>query len=461
MQPEFSSRLWLGVGLPLALGAVFLGLGSLVDPASGAAAPGWSLPAASGSGFQARIAPSLPAAMVFTETLSPTAFLPFVSRGLQPNLWQGEYYANANLAGDPEYMTHEARVDYDWGVGGSPIALPSDQFSARWTGSWEFEVGEYTFFLLADDGVRLWLDDQLEIDAWSAGSAMHQAKVDIATGGLHRLRLEYFENTGEAAVRLHWRRTDLYPQWQGEYYSQPWVEGGWQYGRIDPAIQFEWGWGCPAGLPCDSFSVAWTARHPFEPGTHRIFLYADEGYQLYVDGSQVLEGGWYDGQDGGAVDTVYLLQAAGAESHDITYHVHDRGTLAEARLWIEHDEGSEWRAEYYANPTLSDEPVLVKYEDAIFGDWGLGKARPHMPSADNFSIRWTRQQTFHAGCYRFGLFADDGVRLWVDGERLVDEWHPGRGEYYSPATYLSTGVHEVAVEYFEGGGEAEIRFWWE
>ncbi|MFN2165147.1 MAG: hypothetical protein ACK2U9_02675, partial [Anaerolineae bacterium] len=120
MQPEFSSRLWLGVGLPLALGAVFLGLGSLVDPASGAAAPGRSLPAASGSGFQARSAPSLPVAMAFTETLSPTAFLPFVSRGLQPNLWQGEYYANANLAGDPEYMTHEARLDYDWGVGGSP-----------------------------------------------------------------------------------------------------------------------------------------------------------------------------------------------------------------------------------------------------------------------------------------------------------------------------------------------------
>ena len=49
----------------------------------------------------------------------------------------------------------------------------------------------------------------------------------------------------------------------------------------------------------------------------------------------------------------------------------------------------------------------------------------------------------------------------VDGELLVDQWHDGRGEYHSPATYLSTGYHEVIVEYYDRSGEAEIRFWWE
>lgn len=44
---------------------------------------------------------------------------------------------------------------------------------------------------------------------------------------------------------------------------------------------------------------------------------------------------------------------------------------------------------------------------------------------------------------------------------LVDHWHSGWAEYYSPATYLNSGVHEVIVEYFEGAGEAEIRLWWE
>jgi hypothetical protein len=460
MRLVFSSRPWLGVGLLLALGAVLLGIGSLGDRAANAATPTRPLFGLPGHGVPPRMAPSSNLAVAHTGTMTHTAFLPLVTRALL-NLWRGEYYANPTLSGEPEYTTQEARVDYDWGAGGSPAGLPTNRFSVRWTGSWEFEAGKYTFFLLADDGVRLWLDGQLKIDAWTAGSGLHLATVDVATGGSHHVRLEYFENTGEAAVRLHWRRTDFYPQWQGNYYNQPWVEDGWQYSHLDPAIEFDWGLGCPAGLPCDSFSVAWTARPLFEPGTHRIFLYADEGYQLYVDGSKRLEGGWDLGQPGGAVDTLYLLETTGTGFHNITYNMHDQGTLAEARLWIEHDEGSVWKAEYYANPTLSGEPDLVKYEHAIFNDWGLDKARPHLPSADNFSIRWTRQQTFHAGCYRFGLFADDGVRLWVDGQLLVDQWHSARATYYSPATYLSTGVHEIIVEYYEGTGEAEIRFWWE
>ena len=58
-------------------------------------------------------------------------------------------------------------------------------------------------------------------------------------------------------------------------------------------------------------------------------------------------------------------------------------------------------------------------------------------------------------------FADDGVRLSVDGELLVDQWHDGSAEYHAPVTYLNTGNHDVVVEYYENSGEAEIRLWWE
>ena len=61
----------------------------------------------------------------------------------------------------------------------------------------------------------------------------------------------------------------------------------------------------------------------------------------------------------------------------------------------------------------------------------------------------------------FTVLADDGVRLRVDGELLVDEWEFGRGEYSAPITYLSTGYHDVVVEYYDEVGEAEVRLWWE
>jgi hypothetical protein len=84
-----------------------------------------------------------------------------------------------------------------------------------------------------------------------------------------------------------------------------------------------------------------------------------------------------------------------------------------------------------------------------------------VPSGDGFSARWSGQRYFHAGFYRFWVFADDGVRLWVDGELLVDQWHDGSAEYHAPVTYLNTGNHDVVVEYYENSGEAEIRLWWE
>jgi hypothetical protein len=441
---------WLiGIGLLLGLVVAALLVSSLVSPVPGLAAPGTGqLPNSTGA-----------SAIGFTEELSHSIYFPFVSKPIVPNIWQAEYYANPNLGGEALYTSQAVRVDHDWGEG-APSGLPSNSFSIRWTGYWHFEVGVYTFFAFADDGVRLWLDDQRLINAWTPGRGTHQATITVGTAGLHHLKLEYFENIGDAAIRLHWRRTDLYPQWHGDYYNQPWVESGKLYSQVDSVIQFDWGEGAPLGLPTDGFSVAWKASRVFEPGTHRIFLYADDGYQLFVDGNKVGEGGWYDGQGGGAEDAVYSLEASATEYHNITYNFHDRGSVAEARLWIEYMERPRWTVEYYNNMYLVNPPIIVDDADWIFSDWKLSRPRKGMPS-DRFSIRWSGQRYFHAGCYRFALYADDGVRLWVDGELLVNEWHAGIGEYHSPVTYLDTGYHTVVVEYFEDTGGAEIRFWWE
>jgi hypothetical protein len=413
------------------------------------------------------VAPNLDLAprssLPFATTVTNTVFLPLIHRAESEatNLWLAEYYANPGLSGNPLYTAKERRIDYDWGNNGSPTGLPLNNFSIRWTGYWDFEYGEYTFFVFADDGVRLWLDDDLLIDSWQAGMGSHEATRTILAAGPHQLKLEYFEQTGGAAIKLHWRRTDLYPQWQGSYYNQPWVESGKLYEQTDSTIEFDWGEDCPDYLPCDSFSIAWKARPVFEAGTYRFYIYADEGYQLWVAGSKVKEGGWNDGQAGGSEDTYYDLTLSSTQYRDIKFNFHDRGGPAEARLWIQKRGYPDWTAEYYGNKNLSGTPVTTKQEEVVFYDWEYGKPYPAVPSGDSFSARWSGQRYFHAGCYRFGLFADDGVRLWIDGELLVDEWHDGRAEYHSLYTYLTSGYHDVIIEYYENVGEAEIRFWWE
>ena len=398
-----------------------------------------------------------PDGLVASEPLTPTVYLPFVARLVERNVWQAEYYANADLSGEPAQTAREVRVDYNWWEG-APPGLPPDHFSARWSGTWHFETGEYTFFVHADDGIRLWLDDSLLLDDWSPG--IYDRTIErLVEEGWHDLKVEYFEQTGEAAIRLFWYRTDLYPQWEGTYYRQPWVEGDVLRKQTDRVIQFDWGNGCPAGLySCDYFSVAWRASPLFVTGTHRIHIYADDGYQLYVDGTKLKEGG-YSESEGRGEDAHLDLTVSSLGRHDITYNFQDRGGLAEARLWIQDLEQPEWTVEYFSNPNLDGVAVVTRTDVAIFHDWKWGSPSRKLPD-NHFSVRWTGQRYFHSGCYRFGLFADDGVRLWVDGELLVDEWHDGRGTYFAPVTYLSAGEHTAIVEYYEDTGEAEIRFWW-
>ncbi len=436
--------------IPLALVLLAILFAGVANSSEGSAAHASMLQLKSGTA----------AASEATSVYTYTAFLPAIHRGIVPNVWNGEYYANANLSGDPAYTTSsERRVEFDWGEG-APAGLPVNNFSVRWTGHWGFEAGEYTFFAYVDDGIRLYLDGQSVLDQWGPGAGLREATVNVATGGLHKLELEYFEGVGNAAIYLLWRRTDLFPVWDAEYYANPWVDGAPVSSGDDTVIQVDWAYGCPAGLPCDSFSVEWWANPLFPAGTHRIYVYADEGYRLFVGGSWKGEGGWEDGQPGGAEDDWYDFHISSEGHRLIAYQVHDRGGPAEARLWIVNTDRPDWTAEYFNNKNLSGSPVRTVLEGAVFHDWGLDNPRNGVHK-DGFSVRWTGQRYFHAGAYIFSLFADDGVRLRVDGEWLVDEWEFGRGEYSSPITYLSTGYHQVVVEYYDEVGEAEVRFWWE
>jgi hypothetical protein len=80
--------------------------------------------------------------------------------------------------------------------------------------------------------------------------------------------------------------------------------------------------------------------------------------------------------------------------------------------------------------------------------------------ADGFSVRWTRSLHFDEGAYTLYAEADDGVRVYVDGQRLIDQWHDSDGSLYTAEVYLTPGTHTVTVEYYDNQHGALIRFWW-
>ncbi len=102
--------------------------------------------------------------------------------------------------------------------------------------------------------------------------------------------------------------------------------------------------------------------------------------------------------------------------------------------------------------------MLTREDPSIDFDWGWDSPTPAIP-ADDFSATWTRQVDLSGGSYRFSTYSDDGVRLYVDGERVIDSWHPMRG-YRSATLKLSEGLHTVRLEYHERGGIALVRLDW-
>jgi hypothetical protein len=68
---------------------------------------------------------------------------------------------------------------------------------------------------------------------------------------------------------------------------------------------------------------------------------------------------------------------------------------------------------------------------------------------------------FRPGIYRLHARADDGVRVYVDGKLVLDEWHTASGEEVYAVDLPLRDRHLLVVEYYERGGRALVKFWWQ
>jgi hypothetical protein len=93
-------------------------------------------------------------------------------------------------------------------------------------------------------------------------------------------------------------------------------------------------------------------------------------------------------------------------------------------------------------------------------DWEGGPPGPGV-GRDNFSVRWTGQPTFAAGTYTFTSTSDDGIRVYVDGVKRIDDWASHSSHTASAQVTLTAGTHTVTVEYYESTGDALAQVSWQ
>lgn len=119
---------------------------------------------------------------------------------------RGQYFATRELTGPAVLERIDPTIDFAWGTSSPGAGIPADKFSVRWSGQIEAPVtGAYTIATVSDDGVRLWLNGKLVIDDWYNHGALRNQSVPLSlAAGKHNLQIEYYENTGNTAMRLYW-----------------------------------------------------------------------------------------------------------------------------------------------------------------------------------------------------------------------------------------------------------------
>jgi len=227
-------------------------------------------------------------------------------------------------------------------------------------------------------------------------------------------------------------------------------------------VTFNWGTGSPiSGIGADNWSVRFNTVANFNAGTYRFTINADDAVRLYVHGQLYIDT-WNAPQVGQNL-TADINLNAGAAGVVIDFR-ENTGNAYINVSWTQISGSSNpiptgsWVAEYWNNRNLSNNPNVVQNEASPSHDWGTG-APVNGVGADNFSARFSSQQQFNAGTYRITITVDDGVRVSVNGSRVIDEWHgsPTIATYTRDVT-LFTGLNTFVIEYYEDTGVARLSY---
>jgi hypothetical protein len=295
-----------------------------------------------------------------TPTATPTA-PPGSGTGLSAT-----YYDNVNFTG--AIVTRvDPQINFDWGNGSPAAAIGVDTYSARWTGQVQPQYTQtYTFYALADDGVRVWVNGVKLIDAWKdQGPTEYSGSIALTAAVKYNIVVEYYEGGFGAVAQLRWSspstpkaivpQNRLYPAQvvtptptptptatptatpppttgtglAATYYDNVNFTGA-TVSRVEPQINFDWGNGSPAAaIGVDTFSARWTGQvQPQYTQTYTFYALADDGVRVWVNGTRIIDG-W---KDQGPTEYSGSIALTAAVKYNIVVEYYENGFGALAQL---------------------------------------------------------------------------------------------------------------------------------
>jgi glucose/arabinose dehydrogenase len=432
---------------------------------------------------------------------------------------EGDYFSDQLTSF--AFTRTDPTVNFDWGDFGPDPLVGVDGFSARWTGKVMPEFSQtYTFTTASDDGVRLWVNGVQIINDWNNhGTTLNSGTIALVGGQKYDIKLEYFEGGGGAVMKLMWSspsqpqqiipQNRLFLPTSGPTpVATPTItpNGGNFTGSVSVSLATATAgatiryttdgtnptpsvgaiYGGPfslttsatvkaiaylAGMPDSAVAVATFTSGPAVVATPTISpnggtfsgpvtvtlstTTAGASMRYTTDGSTpsssagTLYGGAF------AVSTSATVKAIAFNAG-----MADSAVASAAFSINPAGAGTGLQGEYYDN----DDFTLFKFtrvDPTVDFDWGAGSPDPSI-GPDLFSVRWTgKVQPQYSETYTFTTASDDGVRLWVNGVQLVNNW-TWHGTTLNSGTIALVGgqQYDIKMEYFEGGGGAVAKLFW-
>lgn len=118
---------------------------------------------------------------------------------------QGTYFDNLDFTGT-SFSRVDPQINFSWGTSSPDSRIGPETFSVRWTGFVQPLYSQtYTFYTQSDDGVRLWVNNQLVVDNWTDHSLTENSgAITLQAGQKYPLKMEFYDNGVDAIAQLFW-----------------------------------------------------------------------------------------------------------------------------------------------------------------------------------------------------------------------------------------------------------------
>lgn len=249
--------------------------------------------------------------------------------------WSGTYFNNPYLLAPGVLEYSAAAIAFNWGNGSPAPEINPDNFSVRWASDTYFTAGNYRFYALADDNVRVTVDNQRTalIDTFNHPAVGQIVTADTTlTEGVHHIQVDYREWSGNAYLYVSWGNPNAsapnFPTpppltnvglgtWTAQYYANVSLQGTPFLIQAETTPAHNWGANAPAvNLPVDNFSARWTSNQFLNSGNYQLSVRADDGVRVFVDGILYINE-WHLAT--GATYAAYLALAAGQHNFMVEY----------------------------------------------------------------------------------------------------------------------------------------------